>query len=312
MLVFFITHIQAQVNLVPNPSFEDTIHCPFMPGQIYYASHWSGPNGGTTDLFNSCASISSGVSIPYNIVGNQNPRTGNGYAGIYTWVNGVNLRDYVQTKIDSILIPSHKYCVKFYVSLQDTGNIACNNIGIYFSDTAIHSTNQLIFYVNPQITNNIITNPLTNKGSWTEVSGSFIANGGEQYMTIGNFIDDLNSDTVMLNTGIWQAPYYYIDDISVIDCTDEGIHEENGRRTDFKLYPNPNNGNMTLEYHIEENQTGVLNIYDVTGKQIISHNFNSTNSCITIDASTLDAGVYYYSIKEGDKKVKTDKLIIIK
>ena len=60
------------------------------------------------------------------------------------------------------------------------------------------------------------------------------------------------------------------------------------------------------------NATGIISIYDVTGKLIKSSHFNSSNTSLSIDASTLDAGAYYYNVEVENRIEKTDKLIIIK
>ncbi len=99
--------------------------------------------------------------------------------------------------------------------------------------------------------------------------------------------------------------------VTVGNCT-VGINEYKNENSNFKLYPNPSNGNFTLEYHLESNQSGSLTIYDVTGKQISSKNLNSSNTNVLIDATHLDAGVYYYEIKISGFKTKADKLIIMK
>ena len=118
---------------------------------------------------------------------------------------------------------------------------------------------------------------------------------------------------------IWQARVMYYQMIGYrVDfeehCAEMGknaLHTAS-ETTYFKLYPNPNNGNFTFEYHIGENQTGVISIYDIAGKLIRSYNFNSTTSTATINASELQAGVYMYDVLISNTKVKTDKLIIIK
>jgi len=82
--------------------------------------------------------------------------------------------------------------------------------------------------------------------------------------------------------------------------------------SNFKLYPNPNNGNFTFEYRIGNNESGLLSIYDITGKLVRSINFNSATSTATINASELEAGIYMYSVSVNNTKVKTDKLVVIK
>jgi hypothetical protein len=86
--------------------------------------------------------------------------------------------------------------------------------------------------------------------------------------------------------------------------------EENG--PNYKLFPNPNNGIMTLEYHTATEETVVFGIYTIEGKLVKSKTLNIKNNSIEINAEELNAGVYYYEIKEGGKRVKTQKLVIVK
>ena len=50
LLICLITlKLNAQVNLVSNPSFESTVNCPNSDGQINFASSWSSPSLATPD-----------------------------------------------------------------------------------------------------------------------------------------------------------------------------------------------------------------------------------------------------------------------
>jgi hypothetical protein len=80
----------------------------------------------------------------------------------------------------------------------------------------------------------------------------------------------------------------------------------------FKLYPNPSKGEMTLEYNLNENETGVLSLYDVTGKSLEQIVLNSKFHKVVLNETALEAGVYYYNILVNNKPVQTQKLIIIK
>ncbi len=102
-----------------------------------------------------------------------------------------------------------------------------------------------------------------------------------------------------------------IDSITVLVNT-VGINELTERNHLFHLYPNPNNGNMQLDYHLNANDNGLLFIYDLSGKLISTYKLNSTNTSMNIDAFEMNAGVYFYEIKVNEIKIKTDKLIIIK
>ncbi len=297
-LVLIQTHSFAQVNLVPNPSFEDTIHCPIGPGYLNYARNWT--QIGTSDYYNICAN--GPVGVPSNGAGYQFARTGNAYAGFYNYGFGANVREYAQVKLDSTLKPLHKYCTEFYVSMGDIGKYACNNIGVYFSDTMIVTTNNL-FSLSPQLSNNFLTNPLTDKIGWTKVSGISIATGGENYITIGNFLDDANSDTTVVNTGGIYAPYYYIDDVSVVDCTYDGVDELS--EATINIIPNP----ATNEITIENSQLRInsIHIYNILGEEVLRLE-RIANSQKAIDISTWKAGVYFVEV-ETEKGVVRKKVI---
>jgi hypothetical protein len=74
------------------------------------------------------------------------------------------------------------------------------------------------FQLNPQIENDEINNPLGDMINWTEIRGSFTANGTEKYITLGNFKDNASSDTV--NIVPWGGTInvgYFVDDVSVIE-----------------------------------------------------------------------------------------------
>ncbi len=115
---------KAQVNLVPNPSFEDKFNCInnnyFLEQFIY---NWSGGKG----YYNTCRTFDFGV--PNNISGYQNPKTGNAYCGIYTIASGGGqLRQYIQVKLNETLQVNNSYRVQFYVSLGDTFHANSNNL----------------------------------------------------------------------------------------------------------------------------------------------------------------------------------------
>ncbi len=217
-----------QINLVPNPSFEDTLsNCPSGPVLVNQSPPWINPTLGSPDYFNSCNSFAP-FSTPTNQLGFENAHTGKAYCdfGAITLAPGwSNNREYIQVQLITPLILGEIYCVEFYVSLNDSSSeYAVNNIGVYFSTNAISIATHGTLPYTPQITNPS-SNPLTNTIGWTKVSGVFIAQGGEQYITIGNFNDDNHSDTVFVRqpSNIYQQKecIYYLDDVSVIHLDDD-------------------------------------------------------------------------------------------
>ena len=77
---------QSQINLVPNPSFEEVIECPeyeLSGGNIHQTNYWQNGNLRSPDFFHACANEEGPFFVPENSWGLQNPLTGDAYAGIY-------------------------------------------------------------------------------------------------------------------------------------------------------------------------------------------------------------------------------------
>jgi hypothetical protein len=130
-------------NLVPNPSFEDTIHCPISPNGTYAlnpfsVAQWINPCNTSPDYYNACAPrrIGANHNVPNNRpwAGWQYAHIGNAYVGIGIYSNGENFHEYIQAQLTSSLSINHKYCIEFYVNFCNDMNCPSNNIGLYLSD----------------------------------------------------------------------------------------------------------------------------------------------------------------------------------
>jgi len=235
VLNLFLHDLAFSQNLVPNPSFEIITNCPTANSQIYFAPPWFQPayfiggnttSGSSTDLFNSCAPINSltGISVPINALGYQLARTGIGYAGFWSSISTFNEREYIEVPLSYTLVTNRTYCVEFYVSLASVSQHAISNIGAYFSNDSLLTLSSSIDTIVPQI-ENLLGNIITDTANWVLVSGSFTATGGEKFMTIGNFHNPANTNSQANPGGIYDGAYYYLDDISVVDCTGDGVEE---------------------------------------------------------------------------------------
>ncbi len=65
-------------------------------------------------------------------------------------------------------------------------------------------------------------NFLTNQTDWTNIHGTFIAEGGEEYLLLGSFTDDENQNRQLINIAEEPKVYYYIDDVRVEPCGPPG------------------------------------------------------------------------------------------
>lgn len=187
-------------------------------------------NYGFTRCFKDC-SPQINYRTPQNGFGYQKPKSGTAYAGLGLygyWLGCLPSygREYLQGKLSDTLKSNKKYCISLYVSLADSSYYATDDIGLYFSnikvsDTSLTSTFCVNFPYIPQIINpkgNFITDTI----NWTLIKGLYIAQGGERYLTIGNFAGDTLD---LIKTGcipqkVQIGAYYYLDDVSVVQITE--------------------------------------------------------------------------------------------
>ena len=194
--------------------------------QIATCYGWRAPTAlGTSDYFNVCHSTTYLVGVPQNAVGFQYANSGSGYCGFGAYYLGDDVPDgvymeYVQGRLSQPLLPNKDYNLIAYISLANLSAMALNELGAYFSATPISRSDHKPFNVVPQA---LLSNGgyLSDTMHWMRVEAEFTAMGGEQYITIGNFTDTLNTDTLRVVPFDPTVPdftvYYYIDNISIAE-----------------------------------------------------------------------------------------------
>jgi OOP family OmpA-OmpF porin len=306
--LFFVLTLKlvAQQNLVLNPSFENMITCPDAGfTDIGSSANWYNPTGATPDYYNSCATdIVYGFSVPKNGLGYQSAVSGFAYAGIVTMVQN-DSREYIQTALTDTLVAGKSYTVKFYVSIADSCKYSANNIGAYFSVNPVLAINNLFLPFTPQISNNALVNPLDDRNSWVEVTGSFIAQGGEKYLTIGNFNDDLNTDTTLYIDGsTWIiGSYHYVDDVSVMETFPSSVNEVTSE-SQVSVYLN---SSIDILFVKSSKVIESITIYSNLGQLILRD--NSQSYSYQINSHRFPNGVYYININTTSSII-TKKIII--
>lgn len=230
-------------NLVFNPSFEEYRECPRRIdalGTLTIVDAWYQPTAGSADYYNVCGSRE--CSVPKNKLGIQEPHSGVGYCGIYC--SKTDYREYLQTQLKEPLKANEMYRISFYVSLSEYSSGSVATIGALFTQNRVNDTVRSVLmrkevrnigsgisqtvasYFEPQVVNDY-NHVLTDTKGWTLVSGTFVAQGGEQFLTIGNFFPASQSNVVDLDSLTYLLPgaYYYIDDVSLVclGCTEDAL-----------------------------------------------------------------------------------------
>jgi len=221
-LCISISLLHAQ-NLVPNPSFEDTlssIPCSWATiGQLNsISSEWTVPNNSSPDIRSANLPAncwSSSYPTVANRSGAQTPRLGSKTAGLVAaWrpTTNPNRREYIQTQLDSNLIVGADYIVSMYLSLGENSSYITNKFGVFFSSGAIaYPLVQTNIPLTPQVEYNTY---VVDDVNWVLVQDTFTATVAFDHLTIGNFANDANSNLINIG-GSYIGTYYFIEDVTV-------------------------------------------------------------------------------------------------
>lgn len=215
----------AAQNLVVNPSFEERNRCPNHFSASYRDFNlpgWRSASMGTPDYFNQCSWGES--DVPFNWAGETNAHSGVAYAGIYVWsrpnAKPRSYREYIQGDLSEPLKKDKRYRIEFYFKLASYSVYTADRIGLLLSDTTF-------FQGDDQVINRVpalmwIGKEPVMSGGWELATGEYKATGGEKFVVIGNFFDNLSTQFAQLESRKGKSPmlsgsaYFYIDDVAVV------------------------------------------------------------------------------------------------
>ena len=303
-LLCFCNYTRAQQNLVPNPSFENYTSCPTDQDQLFKAAPWFRPTDNTPDYFNVCNTSASPANfdVPNNWWGFQYARIGVAYAGFGTLANGfgINGREYVEVKLIEPLKKNYRYSVEFYVSLKNLSRFSTDAIGAFLGDSLVKFADigNYIFLLNvtPQI-NNPQGNVLKDTLNWMKISGIMEAKGGEQFLTIGDFIPDTQNKIDTLSYGNDYIAYYYIDDVSVTCLNCDSTAPTSNLFIPDAFSPNGDGNNDKLFVRGNNIQELYFAVYDRWGEKVFETTDKNNGWDGTYKGKELSGAVFVYYCK---------------
>lgn len=292
LILVSIFQANSQVNLVPNGSFEDKISCPTGTNNFQSVAEWYSPNTASPDYYNAC-DTQFGGGVPQNDWGFQYAQDGNAYSGLLTLAlhdDFLNYREYIQVKLNKSLQKDSIYCWSFYVSRIDNIDYVSNNIGIALTESPITSSdNERLdipsIYSHPDI--------IFDNKNWVLIHGEYQAIGGELYLTVGNFEENINTSTQQIANGSngGKSAGYYIDNVwfglggCILNVKMPDIFTPNGDGINDIFEPIESNVS-----HFE------LSIYNRWGSLVYNSDKNLSWDGTFLGKSCSE-GVYFYVIK---------------
>lgn len=78
-----------------------------------------------------------------------------------------------------------------------------------------------------------------------------------------------------------------------------------------ELYPNPASTNVSIDYGLDDQlNSAAVRIVDIYGNLVREQDINTAANKLTIDISSLERGVYFYTVLIDDNVYQTQKLFV--
>ena len=296
-----LTKGKAQINLVPNGSFEIVDTCIMSQGTIYRAVGWNNCIW-DAEYFNACANLSqASYGVPNNENGHQNAQDGVAYSLLELYIYGdfPNGGEVMGRLLSQPLDTSKTYYCSFYVVRTKIGSqIGINKIGMKFSTvphgcewcTIAPLNNSLINNTAAIYSNNIIYDTVY----WTQISGWYKPDSAYNYIMLGNFFDTAHISYYPSNLG---NPVYYFDNIYVgldsVSNYHEGVPDINSIENKISIYPNP--ATTTLTIHSSNELIENLELYSMVGKLIYAESVGRKYE-VNIAVANIKQGIYFMKV----------------
>jgi OmpA-OmpF porin, OOP family len=208
-LVSGVSWLQAQApakpekNLVPNGSFENYRK---KSGDVRKAIPWRPIE--TIDYF-------------HNPLSNDTTPQKGAYAGnCYTGFRfRKKYKEFLQVRLVEPLHRGSTYEFSMQIRLAFWSNAALRSFGALFTKGGYRGLQDVL---RPNMVDTIcIKGALVNNYEWFAVKGFYKADGGEKYLTIGNFSPKIKKDMVRLDIDRFgpRESYYFVDEVSLVKAT---------------------------------------------------------------------------------------------
>ncbi len=312
----FIVPLRCEAqNLVPNPSFEESDSCKAVLG--FYEPN-DGPLGWftaylTPDHLQGCLPYGTVNGLPMNFFTFQEPLDGESCVGIFTYhKNGSEeQREWVMVQLLDPLVIGQTYYASFYANAGFGGNaqypqnfLASNNVGMLFTTSPRQWQWWLPYPEALNMSHVHRTSVLSDTLGWNLVSGSFVADSAYQYLMIGNFYDNAQTDTVhFVDPGsvfFWVPWGYTLIDKVCVSNDPNGCDLEQGvaslSLSGVVVYPNPAQDQL----QISSAQGATASISDALGRVVWQGMI--TQQRHVLDVGTWARGAYALNMVKGGER----------
>ncbi len=201
-------------NIIPNPGFEQYSTYPI--GWFYTGRHFSR----VQKYWFSATNTSPDVYGPNVLVpkswkekgfGEIKPNKGESFVGITTFgcaSEKPHCKEYIEVQLKEPLVPGQNYTISMDVA-QLRNSRPVSNLGVVVSEERVLHRNEDCLLNSPVVN---FSKVIDSRNRWTRLRSKFVAREAAQYMVIGNFFrdDQTQSRPAKLDFG-----YFYLDNIEL-------------------------------------------------------------------------------------------------
>ncbi len=124
------------------------------------------------------------------------------------------------------------------------------------------------------------------------------------------------TDAKLIPDGIWVDKYgsLFIADVDnnrirKVYNPQLSVNNTTETNNDISVFPNPANDELTIEYHLANNEDAVFEIIDLTGRIVTTKTLKSGKRNEIVDIHVLTPGMYLYRVSQNNMLVSTGKII---
>jgi gliding motility-associated-like protein len=198
---------------------------------------------------------------------------------------GIELEDTLEAGV------TYYWCL--FVSPGERYDFVANNLGIALTTTPY---NQLQLYNLTSEIYGVNTSIILDTMNWVKIEGSFVAQGGERYLYIGNFHHDSVTQAIRVSTSgfsLLEAAYYFVDNIYLGEEACSPL--ENVELSIPNVFTPNNDGiNDQFKINIPYNTLSIV-IYNRWGEMVFEsdHHLRFWDGTLP-NGNQANEGVYYY------------------
>jgi hypothetical protein len=116
----------------------------------------------------------------------------------------------------------------------------------------------------------------------------------------------------VVDTNQWACNSILRDTITIYVQGCLGVDEINYNENIFEFYPNPATMNCVYEAELETDQTGEVEIYNITGSWMQTLKLTEGFNRLEIDLTPFENGVYVFKIMVNGELIETKRLVVTK